>query len=85
MYTNFFEKVDDKVNAESSKVKNGTIELGGKEINSGSVVLSVNDVELNNEQISNFEKNANGYNISKEAIFGQVNKLQYSNKKSDFK
>lgn len=59
-----FEKVDDKVNAESSKVKNGTIELGGKEINSGSVVLSVNDVELNNEQISNFEKNANGYNIS---------------------
>ena len=59
-----FEKVDDKVNAESSKVKNGTIELGGKEINSGSVVLSVNDVELNNEQISNFERNANGYNIS---------------------
>ena len=59
-----FEKVDDKVNAESSKVKNGTIELGGKEINSGSVVLSVNDVKLNNEQISNFEKNANGYNIS---------------------
>ena len=59
-----FEKVDDKVNAESSKVKNGTIELGEKEINSGSVVLSVNDVKLNNEQISNFEKNANGYNIS---------------------
>ena len=59
-----FEKVDDKVNAESSKVKNGTIELGEKEINSGSVVLSVNDVELNNEQISNFERNANGYKIS---------------------
>ncbi len=59
-----FEKVDDKVNTESSKVKNGTIKLGGKEINSGSVVLSVNDVKLNNEQISNFEKNANGYNIS---------------------
>lgn len=51
-----FEKVDDKVNTESSKVKNGTIKLGGKEINSGSVVLSVNDVKLNNEQISNFEK-----------------------------
>ena len=28
------------------------------------------------------EKIAKGYNISKEAIFGQVNKLQYSNKKS---
>ena len=29
------------------------------------------------------EKIANGYNISKEAIFGQVNKLQYLNKKDD--
>ena len=28
------------------------------------------------------EKIAKGYNISKEAIFGQVNKIQYSNKKS---
>ena len=59
-----FEKVDDTVNAESDKVKNGTIELGGKEIDTGSVVLSVDDIELSKEQISNFEKNANGYNIS---------------------
>lgn len=59
-----FEKVDDKVNAESNKVKNGTIELGEKEIDTGSVVLSVDDIELTKEQISNFEKNANGYNIS---------------------
>lgn len=29
------------------------------------------------------EKIANGYNISKEAIFGQVNKLQYLNQRSD--
>ena len=59
-----FEKVDDKVNAESNKVKNGTIELGEKEIDTGSVILSINDIELSKEQISNFEKNANGYNIS---------------------
>ena len=32
------------------------------------------------EQEIYIEKLANGYNISKEAIFGQVNKLQYSNK-----
>lgn len=59
-----FEKIDNKVNAESKKVKSGTIEFDGKEVNSGSIVLSVNDIELTKEQISNFEKNANGYNIS---------------------
>ncbi len=59
-----FEKINDKVNTESSKVKNGNIKLGGKEIDSGSVVLSVKDIALDKEQITNFEKNANGYNIS---------------------
>lgn len=59
-----FEKINNKVNAESKKVKSGTIEFDGKEVNSGSIVLSVNDIELTKEQISNFEKNANGYNIS---------------------
>ena len=59
-----FEKVDDKVNAKSDKVKNGTIEIGGKEIDSGSVVLSVYDVTLSKEQISNFEEKATGYEIS---------------------
>ena len=59
-----FEKVDDKVNANSDKVKNGTIIIGGKEIDSGSVVLSVNDVTLSKEQISNFEEKATGYEIS---------------------
>lgn len=59
-----FEKVEDKVNVESDKVKSGTIELGGEEIDSGSVVLSVNDVTLTKEQISNFEEKANGYEIS---------------------
>lgn len=35
------------------------------------------------EQEIYIEKLANGYNISKEAIFGQVNKLQYSNKSKE--
>lgn len=59
-----FEKVDDKVNTDSKKVKNGTIEIGNNEIDSGSVILSVNDVKLSKEQISNFEEKANGYKIS---------------------
>lgn len=52
------------VHTSSDKVKDGTIELGGKEINSGSVVLSVGDVTLSNEQLTNFEETANGYVIS---------------------
>ena len=60
----FFEKVDDKVNTKSDKVKNGVIELNEKEIDTGTVVLSVEDINLSKEQISNFEKNANGYHIS---------------------
>ncbi len=59
-----FEKVDDKVNTDSKKVKNGTIEIDNNEIDSGSVILSVNDVTLSKEQISNFEEKANGYKIS---------------------
>lgn len=35
------------------------------------------------EQEIYIEKLSNGYNISKEAIFGQVNKLQYSNKSKE--
>lgn len=59
-----FEKVDDKVNTDSKKIKNGTIEIDNNEIDSGSVILSVNDVTLSKEQISNFEEKANGYKIS---------------------
>lgn len=59
-----FTPVADQVESSSDKVKNGTIELGGEEIDSGSVVLSVDDVTLSNEQITNFEETANGYEIS---------------------
>lgn len=58
-----FEKVDDKVNNESKKIKNGKIVIDGKEIDSGSVVLSVNDAKLSENQINNFENNANNYKI----------------------
>ena len=68
------------VHTSSDKVKDGTIELGGKEINSGSVVLSVGDVTLSNEQLTNFEETANGYEISSfldikldQVMFGQMN------------
>lgn len=59
-----FTAVEDKVASSSDKVKDGTIELGGEEIDSGSVVLSVDDVALSNEQIANFEETASGYEIS---------------------
>ena len=59
-----FEKVDDKVSVESEKIKIGTIQLGGNEIDSGSLILSVNDVTLTEEQISNFENKVSGYEIS---------------------
>ena len=57
-------KVENVVNAESAKVKEGTIQLGGKEIDTGSLVSSVEDINLTEEQISNFEQNASGYTIS---------------------
>ena len=63
-FSGIFEKVEDKVKVESDKVKDGTIELGGKEVDSGSVVLSVSDADLSKEQVSNFEEKADGYKIS---------------------
>lgn len=59
-----FEKVDDKVKTESKKIKEGNIVIDGSEINTGSVILSVDDVTLSEQQISNFKEKANGYEIS---------------------
>ena len=59
-----FEKVDDQVKIESSKVKEGKIEIDDSEIDSGSVILSVNDVDLTEEQISDFKEKAKEYDIS---------------------
>lgn len=62
--TGIFERVEDAVHTDSSKVKNGTITLGSSEIHSGSVILSVKDAEPNAVERSNFEKQAEGYTIS---------------------
>ncbi len=59
-----FTKVDDKVNTKSEKVQSGDIKINNNEIDTGSVVLSVEDIKLNEEQILSFEKAAKGYNIS---------------------
>ncbi len=59
-----FEKVDDKVKTESKKVKEGSIILDGSEIDTGSVILSVNDVTLSEKQMSDFKEKANEYEIS---------------------
>mgnify|MGYP006873039673 CR=1 FL=1 len=57
-------EVPNVVDPVSEKVKDGTIEIANDEINSGSVVLAVNDAELENDRITNFEEYAEGYDIS---------------------
>ena len=56
--------VDDKVNAISEKVSAGEITIGDEDSMSvGTARLDVKDVELDDEQISNFEEAAEGYNV----------------------
>ena len=59
-----FEKVDDKVILESSKVKEAEIALESGELDSGSVMLSVQDTEVSDEAKNNFEAKAKGYEIA---------------------
>ncbi|MBO4815893.1 MAG: hypothetical protein J5507_02990 [Clostridia bacterium] len=56
--------VDDVVDAQSAKVQSGTIELGDKEIDSGSVVLTVSDAEPEEGKIAKFEERAGDYTIN---------------------
>ncbi len=63
-FSGIFEKVDDEVKTESEKIKGGTISLGGAEIDSGSVILSVKDTDLSDSQILNFEEKSGEYKIS---------------------
>lgn len=59
------EKVDDEVLANSNKVSSGTIEIANGDINSGTVRLSVDDVELSSNKINNFKEAAgNKYEIN---------------------
>ncbi len=59
-----FTKVDDQVKTLSNEVKSGTIQIDDSEIDTGSVVLSVNDTSLSDNQKSNFQKSISGYQIS---------------------
>ncbi len=60
-----FEAVEDVVNSKSEKIDSGTVVLGEEESMSiGTARLDVEDIELTKDQISNFEKAADGYEIS---------------------
>ena len=58
-------QVDDVVKTKSEKIESGRITLGGTESSMavGTARLDVDDVNLNQEQISNFEEAAEGYDI----------------------
>ena len=58
-------RVDDEVLANSDKVSSGTVEIANGEINSGTVRLSVDDVELTEDKIADFKDYAGeNYNIN---------------------
>lgn len=56
-------KVDDVVDAKSEKVKTGNIVIDKNEIDTGSVVLTVNDIKPSEAKIEEFEKAAGEYEI----------------------
>lgn len=59
-----FTKTDDIVTATSERIDSGTITLGSGEFDTGTAQLSVSDVELTSDKITNFEAAATGYNIA---------------------
>lgn len=57
-------KVDDKVDAKSQKVQSGSIEIKKGEVNAGTVVLTVNDINPEQNKIAKFEETAGDYTIN---------------------
>lgn len=57
-------KVDDAVNARSEKVQAGTVEIGQNEIDSGTVVLSVDDIVPTGVKQEKFEEIAGDYTVN---------------------
>ena len=55
--------VEDEVQATSEKVSSGNIVLADGSLDTGTAVLSVKDVELDEDKIADFEKNAGDYEI----------------------
>ena len=77
-----FEKVDDKVTTDTEKVEEGKIEIDESEVDSGSVVLSVSDAVLTEEQTAKFKEKAEGYEIS--AFLGiHLDRVLYKGTDSD--
>ncbi len=58
------EKTSDEVNASSSKIRSGSIKLGGEEIDEGTAMLTVGDADLTDEEKAQFQNEAGNYNIS---------------------
>ena len=57
-------QVDDIVDAQSEKVKSGNIEINGQDIESGSVVLTVSDAQIDDNKKAEFEEAAGDYTIN---------------------
>ena len=63
-FTATVEKVDDEVKATSTKVSSGNIEITKGDIETGTVRLSVDDITLTSDKISDLENAAGEYTIS---------------------
>ena len=76
-------RVDDEVLANSDKVSSGTIEIANNEINSGTVQLSVDDVELTSDKIKDFNEAA-GSNLKINSYLDiNLNKVLYKGTADD--
>lgn len=76
-------RVDDEVLANSDKVSSGTIEIANNEINSGTVQLSVDDVELTSDKIKDFNEAA-GSNLKINSYLDiNLNKVLYKGTSDD--
>ncbi|MBR1910450.1 MAG: leucine-rich repeat domain-containing protein [Lachnospiraceae bacterium] len=59
-----FTKTDDVVKSNTDKVSDGSISIGGGELDGGTARLSVSDVTLSAAQIGNFATAASGYDVA---------------------
>ena len=76
-------RVDDEVLVNSDKVSSGTVEIANGEINSGTVRLSVDDVELTEDKIADFKDYAGeNYNINSYLDIN-LNKVLYKGTSED--
>lgn len=60
-----FTKTEDIVKANSKSVEVGQVNLGNNALNGGTAQLNISDVELSEDKIKEFEKNAGEYKVTK--------------------